>query len=136
MLYDLEAGMPFLFIDQLVIQTPLAASGSEAEDCGFCWRCRGNGEVRNNAPAIHASRYGAGLSIFGAARRRPRSGDALDAGICRRVRRLAAPRRSSRAGGAVTTVARRRARQDAHRSACTERQSVVGDPVDAAVGHP
>jgi general secretion pathway protein M len=28
LLYDLEAGMPFLFIDQLVVQTPLAASGS------------------------------------------------------------------------------------------------------------
>jgi general secretion pathway protein M len=27
-LYDLEAGMPFLFVDQLVIQTPLAESGS------------------------------------------------------------------------------------------------------------
>jgi general secretion pathway protein M len=28
LLYDLEAGMPFLFIDQLVIQTPLTSSGS------------------------------------------------------------------------------------------------------------
>ena len=28
LLYDLEAGMPFLFVDQLVIQTPLAESGS------------------------------------------------------------------------------------------------------------
>ena len=28
LLYDLEAGMPFLFIDQLVVQTPTAASGS------------------------------------------------------------------------------------------------------------
>jgi general secretion pathway protein M len=28
LLYDLEAGMPFLFIDQLVVQTPLTASGS------------------------------------------------------------------------------------------------------------
>jgi general secretion pathway protein M len=28
LLYDLEAGMPFLFIDQLVIQTPLALSSS------------------------------------------------------------------------------------------------------------
>jgi general secretion pathway protein M len=28
LLYDLEAGMPFLFVDQLVVQTPLAASGS------------------------------------------------------------------------------------------------------------
>jgi general secretion pathway protein M len=27
-LYDLEAGMPFLFIDQLVVQTPLNASSS------------------------------------------------------------------------------------------------------------
>ena len=27
LLYDLEAGMPFLFIDQLVVQTPTAASG-------------------------------------------------------------------------------------------------------------
>jgi general secretion pathway protein M len=30
LLYDLEAGMPFLFIDQLVVQTPLTASGSES----------------------------------------------------------------------------------------------------------
>ena len=30
LLYDLEAGMPFLFIDQLVVQTPTTASGSEA----------------------------------------------------------------------------------------------------------
>jgi general secretion pathway protein M len=29
LLYDIEAGMPFLFIDQLVIQTPNATSGSE-----------------------------------------------------------------------------------------------------------
>ncbi|MBV9460838.1 MAG: type II secretion system protein M [Bradyrhizobium sp.] len=29
LLYDLEAGMPFLFIDQLVIQTPTSASGSQ-----------------------------------------------------------------------------------------------------------
>ena len=29
LLYDLEAGMPFLFIDQLVIQTPLTSSGTE-----------------------------------------------------------------------------------------------------------
>ncbi|MDB5605330.1 MAG: putative ral secretion pathway protein [Bradyrhizobium sp.] len=28
LLYDLEAGMPFLFIDQLVIQTPVTSSGS------------------------------------------------------------------------------------------------------------
>jgi general secretion pathway protein M len=28
-LYDLEAGMPFLFIDQLVVQTPLTDSSSE-----------------------------------------------------------------------------------------------------------
>jgi general secretion pathway protein M len=28
LLYDLEAGMPFLFIDQLVVQTPMAVSGS------------------------------------------------------------------------------------------------------------
>jgi general secretion pathway protein M len=28
LLYDLEAGMPFLFVDQLVIQTPAAASDS------------------------------------------------------------------------------------------------------------
>jgi general secretion pathway protein M len=28
LLYDLEAGMPFLFVDQLVIQTPLAEAGS------------------------------------------------------------------------------------------------------------
>ena len=29
LLYDLEAGMPFLFIDQLVVQTPTGAAGSE-----------------------------------------------------------------------------------------------------------
>jgi general secretion pathway protein M len=28
LLYDLEAGMPFLFVDQLVVQTPLTASGA------------------------------------------------------------------------------------------------------------
>jgi len=28
-LYDLEAGMPFLFIDQLVVQTPLTGANSE-----------------------------------------------------------------------------------------------------------
>ena len=28
LLYDLEAGMPFLFVDQLEVQTPLTASGS------------------------------------------------------------------------------------------------------------
>jgi general secretion pathway protein M len=28
LLYDLEAGMPFLFVDQLVVQTPLTSSGS------------------------------------------------------------------------------------------------------------
>jgi len=28
LLYDIEAGMPFLFVDQLVVQTPLTASGS------------------------------------------------------------------------------------------------------------
>jgi general secretion pathway protein M len=27
LLYDLEAGMPFLFIDQLVVQPPLTSSG-------------------------------------------------------------------------------------------------------------
>jgi general secretion pathway protein M len=34
LLYDLEAGMPFLFVDQLEVQTPLTASGS------------GNGKLR------------------------------------------------------------------------------------------
>ena len=29
LVYDLEAGMPFLFVDQLEIQTPLSDSGSE-----------------------------------------------------------------------------------------------------------
>ena len=29
LIYDLEAGMPFLFIDQLVVQTPTTASGSQ-----------------------------------------------------------------------------------------------------------
>jgi general secretion pathway protein M len=29
LLYDLEAGMPFLFVDQLVIQTPTTATGSQ-----------------------------------------------------------------------------------------------------------
>ncbi len=29
LLYDLEAGMPFLFVDQLVVQTPAQRSGSE-----------------------------------------------------------------------------------------------------------
>jgi general secretion pathway protein M len=29
LLYDLEAGMPFLFVDQLVIQTPTTAFGSQ-----------------------------------------------------------------------------------------------------------
>jgi general secretion pathway protein M len=29
LLYDLEAGMPFLFVDQLVIQTPTTAVGSQ-----------------------------------------------------------------------------------------------------------
>jgi general secretion pathway protein M len=28
LLYDLEAGMPFLFVDQLVVQTPLTESGT------------------------------------------------------------------------------------------------------------
>jgi general secretion pathway protein M len=28
-LYDIEAGMPFLFVDQLVVQTPLGGSGEE-----------------------------------------------------------------------------------------------------------
>jgi general secretion pathway protein M len=28
LLYDLEAGMPFLFVDQLVVQTPLSESGT------------------------------------------------------------------------------------------------------------
>jgi general secretion pathway protein M len=28
LLYDLEAGMPFLFVDQLEVQTPLTASGA------------------------------------------------------------------------------------------------------------
>jgi general secretion pathway protein M len=28
LLYDLEVGMPFLFVDQLVVQTPLTASGA------------------------------------------------------------------------------------------------------------
>jgi general secretion pathway protein M len=30
LLYDLEAGMPFLFVDELVVQTPLTTSGSGA----------------------------------------------------------------------------------------------------------
>jgi len=29
LLYDLEAGMPFLFIDQLVVQTPAAEAGEQ-----------------------------------------------------------------------------------------------------------
>jgi general secretion pathway protein M len=29
LLYDLEAGMPFLFIDQLVVQAPQAGTGEE-----------------------------------------------------------------------------------------------------------
>ena len=49
LLYDLEAGMPFLFVDQLVVQTPLTASGSGRGSCEFCLRCPGNGEVRNDA---------------------------------------------------------------------------------------
>ena len=30
LLYDLEAGMPFLFVDQLEVQTPLNDSGAES----------------------------------------------------------------------------------------------------------
>jgi general secretion pathway protein M len=30
LLYDLEAGMPFLFVDQLEVQTPISNSGSES----------------------------------------------------------------------------------------------------------
>jgi len=30
LLYDLEAGMPFLFVDQLVVQAPQASAGEEA----------------------------------------------------------------------------------------------------------
>jgi general secretion pathway protein M len=29
LLYDLEAGMPFLFVDQLVVQTPTAEAGEQ-----------------------------------------------------------------------------------------------------------
>ncbi|WGS18096.1 MULTISPECIES: type II secretion system protein GspM [unclassified Bradyrhizobium] len=29
LLYDIEAGMPFLFVDQLVVQTPTTSSGSQ-----------------------------------------------------------------------------------------------------------
>jgi general secretion pathway protein M len=29
LLYDLEAGMPFLFIDQLVVQAPVASSTNQ-----------------------------------------------------------------------------------------------------------
>ncbi len=36
LLYDLEAGMPFLFVDQLVVQTPISDSGSAT----------GNGKLR------------------------------------------------------------------------------------------
>jgi general secretion pathway protein M len=28
LLYDIEAGMPFLFVDQLVVQTPLSTASS------------------------------------------------------------------------------------------------------------
>ena len=30
LLYDIEAGMPFLFIDQLVVQAPEGGTGAEA----------------------------------------------------------------------------------------------------------
>ena len=60
LLYDLEAGMPFLFVDQLVVQTPLAASGPGAASCGSCSRCPGNGEVPNEAQ-LHDRSHFAGV---------------------------------------------------------------------------
>ena len=49
LLYDLEAGMPFLFVDQLVVQTPLTDPVRGTGSCGSCLRCPGNGEVPNDA---------------------------------------------------------------------------------------
>jgi general secretion pathway protein M len=47
LLYDLEAGMPFLFIDQLVIQTPRSVGEKESApmrvriDVSGQWRAAG-----------------------------------------------------------------------------------------------
>ena len=49
LLYDLEAGMPFLFIEQFVAQSPQTASPQErAGACGCCSPCRAAGEAMTN----------------------------------------------------------------------------------------
>jgi len=45
LLYDLEAGIPFLFVDELIVRAPQLPA--KAPSWGYCWASRDNGEVRN-----------------------------------------------------------------------------------------
>ena len=50
LLYDLEAGMPFLFLEQLVAQSRRPPQRRRAGGCGCCSRCPADGRATNDAP--------------------------------------------------------------------------------------
>ena len=53
LLYDLEAGMPYLFIEQFVAQAPQTGIASRAGACGSCSRSRADGRASNETRAAH-----------------------------------------------------------------------------------
>ena len=77
LLYDLEAGMPFLFVDQLVAQAPVpTTAGKAASACGYCSRCPDCGRVRNDRTPEHP-----GCRLCGKPRALGRRGGADAAGV-------------------------------------------------------
>ena len=54
LLYDLEAGMPFLFIDQLDVQVPQTTALNESGSGGSrsCSACPGSGRAANNVERL------------------------------------------------------------------------------------
>ena len=136
LLYDLEAGMPFLFIDQLVVQAPHAVQFGQrkiADSAGGVRAMAGSEMmlrltigvmlVVTSTHAIASTRRGHGSAGYRSGRRRTRgiSSDVRHFGATRRARADASRDRTARARASSGTGA--------------ERQSIMGHPSYRLVGH-
>jgi general secretion pathway protein M len=129
LLYDIEAGMPFLFIDQLVVQAPSTLANS--------WRSPGNGREPSDDQACDCD---LGSGSAGVWRRRPDLRCELGP-VGRWCERGFAQGRSShclRDLGATRSTGAAHCGPDRARARTgtgAKRQSIVGDPAQRVVRH-
>ena len=131
-LYDLEAGMPFLFVDQLVVQTPLGGSGEHRQAARAARRVRAMARCKvRRGVRDQPSLAGDGRCMM-RPRRRSRHPEMRSTLICRTKRGLPGCRcllagRAGHFGPGCGTAARA--------GANAKRQSAVGHSTDAVIRH-